>query len=148
MCTHKDNEWFIFLQCTCTVYMYVTYMYTAPGQTRTKTECVLRRPPIRGWKTNFGFIRHPTRTGSLRFGGHLNPQFYFRPPIGGRLNMHSVFLRVLPVAASTRHSWLWQTWDDVYTRRCFSESEGTRFGAPGQKALPSMNEFTLLWILA
>ena len=39
-------------------------------------------------------------------------------------------------------------WDDVYTRRCFSESEGTRFGAPGQKALPSMNEFTLLWIFA
>ena len=58
------------------------------------------------------------------------------------------FLRVLPVAVSTRHSWLWQTWDDVYTRSCFSESEGTRFGAPGQKALPSMNEFTLLWSFA
>ena len=38
--------------------------------------------------------------------------------------------------------------DDVYTRKCFSESEGTRFGGPGQKALPSMNEFTLLWIFA
>ena len=36
----------------------------------------------------------------------------------------------------------------VYTRRCFSESEGTHFGAPGQKALSSMNEFTLLWIFA
>ena len=41
-------------------------------------------------------------------------------------------------------TWLWQTLDDVYTHRCFSESERTRFGAPGQKALPSMNEFTLL----
>ena len=81
----------------------------------------------------------------VRFGGHLNPQFYFQPPIGGRLNTHSV-LRVLPVAVSTRHSWLWQMWDDVYTRNCFSESEGTCFGAPGQKPLPSMNEFTILWI--
>ena len=51
------------------------------------------------------------------------------------------FLRVMPEAVSTRHSWLWQTLDDVYTRRCFSESEGTRFGAPGQKALPSGNEW-------
>ena len=58
------------------------------------------------------------------------------------------FLRVLPEAVSTRHSWMWQTLDDVYTRRCFSESEGTRFGAPGQKALPSVNEFPLLWIFA
>ena len=33
------------------------------------------------------------------------------------------FLRVRPEAVSTRHSWLWQTLDDVYTRRCFSESE-------------------------
>ena len=32
------------------------------------------------------------------------------------------FLRVRPEAVSTRHSWLWQTLDDVYTRRCFSES--------------------------
>ena len=46
------------------------------------------------------------------------------------------------------HTWLWHLWDDVYTRKCFSESEGTRFSAPGQKALPSMNEFTLLWIFA
>ena len=58
------------------------------------------------------------------------------------------FFRVLPEAVSTRHSWLWQTLDDVYTRQCFSEFEGTRFGAPGQKALPSVNEFTLLWIFA
>ena len=58
------------------------------------------------------------------------------------------FVIVLPEAVSTRHSWLWQTLDDVYTRRCFSESEGTRFGAPGQKALRSVNEFTLLWIFA
>ena len=32
------------------------------------------------------------------------------------------FLRVRPEAVSTRHSWLWQMLDDVYTRRCFSES--------------------------
>ena len=41
--------------------------------------------------------------------------------------------------------------DDVYTHKCFSESEGTWFDGPGQKALPSMNEFTLstvLWIFA
>ena len=64
------------------------------------------------------------------------------------LNTHSVFESLVLVAVSTRHSWLWQTWDDVYTRRCFSESEGTRFSVPGQKALPSMNEFTLLLIFA
>ena len=51
------------------------------------------------------------------------------------------FLRVMPEVVSTRHSWLWQTLDDVYTRRCFSESDGTCFGAPGQKALPSGNEW-------
>ena len=79
---------------------------------------------------------------AIDFGGCLNPQFNFWPPIGGRL------LRVLPVAVSTCHSWLWQTWDDVYTRSCFSEFEGTHFSAPGQKALPTMNEFTLLWIFA
>ena len=38
--------------------------------------------------------------------------------------------------------------DGVYTRKCFSESEGTRFGGPRQKALPSMNEFTLLCFFA
>ena len=37
--------------------------------------------------------------------------------------IHAIFfLRVRPEAVSTRHSWLWQTLDDVYTRRCFSES--------------------------
>ena len=51
------------------------------------------------------------------------------------------FLRVFPEAVSTRHSWLWQTLDDVYTRRCFAESEGTRFGAPGQKAQPVLLKF-------
>ena len=94
------------------------------------------------------YINISSRREPLRFGGRLNTQFFFRPPIGQRVNTHSVFLRVLPEAMSTRHSWLWQTLDDVYTRRCFSESEGTRFGAPGQKALPSVNEFTLLWIFA
>ena len=43
------------------------------------------------------------------------------------------FLRVLPEAVSTRHSWLWQTLDDVYTRRCFSESEGTTLRCPRTK---------------
>ena len=38
--------------------------------------------------------------------------------------------------------------NETMKRKCFSESEGTCFGAPGQKALPSMNEFTLLWIFA
>ena len=32
---------------------------------------------------------------------------------------------------------------DAYTRNCFSESMGSRFGGPGQKALQTMNEFTL-----
>ena len=43
------------------------------------------------------------------------------------------FLRVLPEAVSTRHSWLWQTLDDVYTRRCFSESEGNTLRCPRTK---------------
>ena len=43
------------------------------------------------------------------------------------------FLRVFPEAVSTRHSWLWQTLDDVYTRRCFAESEGTRSVPPDKR---------------
>ena len=35
---------------------------TAPRQNSQKTECVLRRLPIGGWKTNCGFKRHPMRT--------------------------------------------------------------------------------------
>ena len=66
-------------------------------------------------------------------------------PIGQHLNTHSVFLRVWPGAVSTCHTWHDIVRDDMYTCKCFSESEGTRFGGPGQKALPSMNEFTLLW---
>ena len=45
------------------------------------------------------------------------------------------------------HCAWWRVYTPV-TRKCFSEPEGTRFGGPGQKALPSMNEFTLLWIFA
>ena len=60
-----------------------------------------------------------------------------------RLNMHSDFLRVWPGAVSTCHMWRDIVWDDVYTRKCFSESEGTRLGGPGQKALQTMNKFTL-----
>ena len=56
------------------------------------------------------------------------------------------FLRVWP--CQQRHTWRDIVQDDVNTRKCFLESEGTRFGGPGQKALPSMNEFTLLWICA
>ena len=32
-------------------------------QNSQKKECVWRRPPICGWKTNCGFIRHPMWTG-------------------------------------------------------------------------------------
>ena len=47
------------------------------------------------------------------------------------------FLRVWPGALSTRHT------RGVHTRNCSSESMGSRFGGPGQKALQTMNEFTL-----
>ena len=57
------------------------------------------------------------------------------------VNTHSVFCEFgrEPYQHATRGRDIVQ--DDVYTRKCFSESEGTRFGGPGQKALPSMNEF-------
>ena len=73
--------------------------------------------------------------------------FFFQPRIGGRLNTHSVFCEFGQESCqhATRGRDIVQ--DDVYTRKCFSESEGTRFGGPGQKALPSMNEFTLLTVL-
>ena len=45
---------------------------------------------------------------------------------------------------STRHPWRAIGRADVYTHKCFWESMGLRFGSPGQKALPSMNEFTLV----
>ena len=51
-------------------------------------------------------------------------------------------------ALSTRHPWRAIGRADVYTRKCFSESMGSQFGGPGQKALTAMNEFTLLWIFA
>ena len=53
------------------------------------------------------------------------------------------FLRVWPGVLSTRHTWRAIVLPDVYTRNCFSESVDSRFGGPGQKALPAMNEFTL-----
>ena len=34
-----------------------------PRQNSQKTECVLRRPPIGGWKQNCEFKRHPMQTG-------------------------------------------------------------------------------------
>ena len=45
-----------------TMSRHVWRVGTTPGQTRKKTKCMLRRSPIRGWKTNCGFIWHPTRT--------------------------------------------------------------------------------------
>ena len=53
------------------------------------------------------------------------------------------FLRVWPGALSTCHTWCAIVRPDVYTRNRFSESMGSRFGGPGQKALQAMNEFTL-----
>ena len=55
--------------------------------------------------------------------------FFFRPHVGHAF----CFLRVRPEAVSTRHSWLWQTLDDVYTRRCFSESWGNTLRCPRTK---------------
>ena len=89
------------------------------------------------------FINKPLTSSHRR---PFKPSILFS--IGGRLSAHSVlgeFCRE-PCQRATRGRDIVQ--DDVYTRKCFSESEGTRFGGPGQKALPSMNEFTLLWIFA
>ena len=36
---------------------------------------------------------------------------------------------------------------DLYTHNRFSESMGSRFGGPGQKALQAMNEFALFGFL-
>ena len=58
------------------------------------------------------------------------------------------FLCVLAGALSTYHAWRAIVEHDLYTRNHFSESMGSRFGGPGQKALQAMNEFTLLWIFA
>ena len=54
--------------------------------------------------------------------------------IGGLLNTE---------ALSTRHTWRAIVRPDVYTRNCFSESMGSRFGGHRQKALQTMNKFTL-----
>ena len=54
---------------------------------------------------------------------------------------YMLWYKVWPGAVSTHGRDIVQ--DDMYTRKCFSESEGTRFSGPGQKALLSMNEFTL-----
>ena len=72
--------------------------------------------------------------------------FFFGTAIGERLNTHSDFCVFWPGALSTRHPWRAIVRADVYTRNCFLESVGSQFGGPGQKALPAMNEFTLLWI--
>ena len=65
-----------------------------------------------------------------------------------RLNTHSDFCVFCPLSLSTRHPWRVIVRADVYTCNRFSESVGSRFGGPRQKALPAMKEFTLLWIFA
>ena len=66
------------------------------------------------------------------------------PIDNGSIFKHTLrFLRVWPGALSTRHTWRAIVLTDVYTRNCFSESMGSRFGGPGQKTLQTMNEFTL-----
>ena len=58
------------------------------------------------------------------------------------------FLCVLAGALSTRHACRAMVALDLYTRNnCFSQSVGSWFGGPGQKALPAMNEFTLCGFL-
>ena len=150
---------------SCTCHGHVWHVDTAPGKTiNNKTECMSRRPPIGGWKKIAGLngIRCELVKPSFwqRFCeiSHFKViAFLFNPFASEAVYIYAIFFPtacrtackhafcfflVRPEAVSTRHSWLWQTLDDVYTRRCFSESEGTRFGAPGQKALPSGNEWT------
>ena len=74
--------------------------------------------------------------------------FLLERRIGEHLNAHSDLCVFWPGALSTRHPWRAIGRADVYTRKCFSESMGSWFGGPGQKALPAMNEFTMLWIFA
>ena len=51
---------------------------------------------------------------------------------------HSDLCVFWPGALSTRHPWRAIALADVYTRNRFSESVGSRFGGPGQKALQAM----------
>ena len=53
------------------------------------------------------------------------------------------FLCVWPGDLSTRHAWRAIIVADLYTCNRFSESMESRLGGPGQKALQTMNEFTL-----
>ena len=66
--------------------------------------------------------------------------FFFNRGSADVLTRIPLFRGVWPGVVSTRHTWRDIVRDDVYTRKCFSESEGTRFGGPGQKALPPANE--------
>ena len=66
------------------------------------------------------------------------------PIINGRTFKHAFrFLCVWPGDLSTCHVWRATVAADVYTRNRFPESMWSRFGGPGQKALQTMNEFTL-----
>ena len=53
------------------------------------------------------------------------------------------FLCVWPGDLSTRHAWHAIVAADLYARNRFSESMGSRFGGPGQKALQTIHKFTL-----
>ena len=62
-------------------------------------------------------------------------QFILERRIGEHLNAHSDCCVFWPGALSTWHAWRAIVALDLYTRNHFSESMGSRFGGPGQKAL-------------
>ena len=113
------------LQHSCTCHGHVWHVDTAPGKNSQKTECVLthtlRRPCIHAV-----FFSTACRTACKH-----------------ALRVFDESCR-MPCQHATRGCD--KRVDHVYKCRCFSESEGTRFGAPGYKALPSrdMSE----WIFA
>ena len=77
-----------------------------------------------------------TEYGSLTsykcsIGCRMDTQKFYSLIIGGLLNTHSDFCVCQAIVRP-----------DVYTRNCFSETMGSRFGGPGQTALETMNEFT------
>ena len=93
-------------------------------------------------------VHHIIYKTTFCIGGRINTQLFLEQLIGDRLNAHTDFCVFWPGALSARHACRAIVALDLYTRNRFSESVGSRFGGPGQKALPAMNEFTLLWIFA
>ena len=51
------------LACIHVIPHNVKVLTWLPAKLAKKRKCVLRRPPICGWKKNCRFIRHPTRSG-------------------------------------------------------------------------------------